>query len=114
VPKSAEWYAYIVSNANRTLYVGMAADLIRRVEQHKKGTFPNAFTRRYNFDRLVYFESSPTRSAAAKRERQIKSWPRARKVALIEAKNPDWRDLSVSWMCCDSRRQILSLRLRIK
>jgi len=47
-------YVYIVSNANRTLYTGMAFDVVRRVEQHKKGTFPNAFTKRYNFDRPVY------------------------------------------------------------
>jgi putative endonuclease len=90
-------YVYIISNANRTLYVGMTSDLVRRFEQHKRGTFENAFTRRYNFDRLVYFEGLSTRTAAAKRERQIKSWPRARKLALIESNNPDWRDLSVSW-----------------
>ena len=90
-------YVYIISNANRTLYVGLAWDLVRRCEQHKSGTFENAFTRRYNFDRLVYFETLPTRSAAAKREKQIKSWPRVRKVALIESMNAEWRDLSVSW-----------------
>src|SRR6266699_3278454 len=90
-------YVYIISNANRTLYVGLAWDLVRRVEQHKRDTFPNAFTRRYNFDRLVYFETLPTRQVAAKREKQIKSWPRARKLALILSMNPEWKDLSVSW-----------------
>jgi len=90
-------YVYIISNANRTLYVGLAWDLVRRVEQHKKGTFENAFTRRYNFDRLIYFETLPTRQAAAKREKQIKSWPRARKLELILVVNPTWRDMSVSW-----------------
>ena len=73
---------YIVSNANRTVYVGMTNDLARRVNQHKKGTFENALTKRYNFDRLVYFEEAPTRSAAAKREKQIKGWT-LKKVALI-------------------------------
>jgi putative endonuclease len=91
------WYVYIVSNANRTLYAGMAADLVTRVEQHKAGTYENAFTRRYNFDRLVYYEVTSGKFAAAKREHQIKSWPRGRKVALIESVNPEWRDLSVSW-----------------
>ena len=91
------WHVYIVSNANHTLYTGMAADLVKRIEQHRRGTYDNAFTRRYNFDRLVYFETVSDKFVAAKRERQIKSWPRARKIALIEAKNPEWRDLSVSW-----------------
>jgi putative endonuclease len=95
--RSADHYVYIISNANRTLYTGMAWDLVRRVEQHKKGTFENAFTRRYNFDRLVYFEMLPTRRVAAKREKQIKSWPRARKLELILSMNSEWRDLSVSW-----------------
>jgi putative endonuclease len=75
----------------------MTNDLIKRVDQHKRGTFENAFTRRYNFDRLVYFETLANRHAAAKRELQIKSWPRARKIALIESRNPEWHDLSVSW-----------------
>ena len=92
-----DWYVYIISNANHTLYVGMTNDLIRRVEQHKKGTYPNAFTRRYNFDKLVFFDAASSRAAAAKRERQIKGWTRAKKIALIDSSNPDWRDLSVSW-----------------
>ncbi len=90
-------YVYIVSNANRTAYVGMAYELVRRVDQHKKGTFDNAFTKRYNFDRLVYFEELATRSAAAKREKQIKGWTYAKKVALVESMNAEWKDLSVDW-----------------
>ena len=92
-----QWFVYIMSNASRTLYTGMSNDLMRRAEQHKKGTFDNAFTKRYNFDRLVYFEGLIDKYAAAKREKQIKSWPRARKLALIESMNPEWKDLSVSW-----------------
>ena len=95
--RNADYYVYIISNANRTLYVGMTSDLVRRVDQHKKGTFDNAFTKRYNFAKLVYFETLPNERAAAKREKQIKSWPRARKVALIESLNPSWRDLKISW-----------------
>src|SRR5262245_29676675 len=92
----AEWYVYIISNGNHSLYVGMTADLIRRVEQHKRGTYGNAFTRRYNFDRLVFFEIAPSRFAAATRERQLKGWIRSKKISLIESVNPDWRDLSLS------------------
>jgi putative endonuclease len=90
-------YVYIVSNRNRTVYVGMTSDLTRRVDQHKNGTFENAFTKRYNFDRLVYFEEAATGSAAAKREKQIKGWTYAKKVALIESVNPEWKDLCVDW-----------------
>jgi putative endonuclease len=81
------WYVYIISNANHTLYVGMTADLIRRVIQHSNGTFRNSFTRRYNFERLVFFEELPSRIAAARREKQLKGWKRDRKLALIEQSN---------------------------
>jgi putative endonuclease len=72
-------YVYIVSNANRTVYAGLTSDLVRRVDQHKKGTFENAFTKRYNFDRLVYFEELTNRTTAAKREKQIKGWTYAKR-----------------------------------
>ena len=75
---------------------------MRRVDQHKKGTFENAFTKRYNFDRLVYFEEAPTRSAAAKREKQIKGWTYGKKVALIESMNPEWQDLAADWFAPDA------------
>ena len=51
---------------------------------------------RYNFDRLVYFESLPFTKAAA-REKQIKAWTRAKRVALIQKNNPNWNDLSVDF-----------------
>jgi putative endonuclease len=91
------WWVYVMSNANRTLYVGMTSDVTRRVVQHKSGVYDNAFTKRYNFDKLVYFEEALTQTAAAKREKQIKGWIRAKKTALIESVNPDWRDLNVDW-----------------
>ena len=86
-----------MSNANRTLYIGMTSDINRRIVQHKTGTYDNAFTKRYNFDKLVYFEDALSKSAAAKRKRQIKGWTRAKKIALIETINPTWRDLNVDW-----------------
>lgn len=91
------WYVYIISNNAHTLYTGMTDDLPRRIYQHKTKTFRNAFTARYTFDRLVYFETLPTKNYAAKRERQIKSWSRAKRVALIQAENPNWIDLGKSW-----------------
>ncbi|HEY2322962.1 MAG TPA: GIY-YIG nuclease family protein [Thermoanaerobaculia bacterium] len=90
-------YVYIVSNNAHTLYTGMTDNLPRRVYQHKTKTFQNAFTARYTLDRLVYFETLRSERDAAKRERQIKSWTRAKRVALIQSQNPSWVDLSKSW-----------------
>ena len=92
-----DWYVYIVSNKVHTLYTGMTDNLPRRVEQHKNGTYPNAFTARYTFDRLVYYEPASDKKAAALREKRIKNWPRAKRVALIQAENPNWDDLSRRW-----------------
>src|SRR6059058_5128309 len=89
-----EWNVYIVSNRAHTLYTGMTDDLPRRVEQHKNHTYENAFTARYTFDRLVYYEPVTDQKAAARREKRIKNWPRAKRVALIQAENPNWNDLS--------------------
>ena len=91
------WYFYIISNANRTLYAGIAANLIARVEEHRRGAYPNGFTARYNFDRLVYFECLRSQQEAATREKQVKGWRRSRKMELILSMNPEWRDLTVDW-----------------
>ncbi|HEX7192749.1 MAG TPA: GIY-YIG nuclease family protein [Thermoanaerobaculia bacterium] len=92
-----DWYVYIISTNSHTLYTGLTDNLPRRLFQHKTKTFRNAFTARYTFDRLVYFETLESRREAAKRERQIKSWSRAKRVALIQTENPNWVDLSMSW-----------------
>ncbi|MSQ11412.1 MAG: GIY-YIG nuclease family protein [Dehalococcoidia bacterium] len=82
-----------MSNASKTLYVGVTNDLVRRVVGHKNKT-GSAFVRKYNVTRLVYYEQADDPSTAIKREEQIKGWLRARKLALIEAVNPAWDDLS--------------------
>ena len=87
-------YVYIVSNKSHRLYVGWTSDLLARVHEHKTRAYPNGFTARYNFDRLVWFEVVESQEAALIRERKIKHWPRAKKVALIQEKNPNWLDLS--------------------
>ena len=87
-------YVYIISNKSHTLYVGIATDLLSRFEEHRPGVYLDAFTARYHFDRLVYFEVAPDLKAAAKREKQIKGWRREKKVALIQSMNPNWNDLS--------------------
>lgn len=90
-------FTYIMSNKSHTLYVGATRNLIDRVREHKQKVYPNAFTARYNFDRLVWYESWPAFEEAEAREQAIKMWSRARKVALIQAENPNWLDLSERW-----------------
>ena len=87
------WFVYIISNNAHTLYTGMTNDLPNRIAEHKNKTYENAFTARYTFDRLVYFEALESKSAAAKRERQIKAWSRAKRVGLIQSINLNWIDL---------------------
>jgi putative endonuclease len=87
------YYVYIVTNRSRTLYTGVTNNLVRRAWQHKKKLLPG-FTRAYNIDRLVYYESFGDMRAAIQREKQIKGWLRAKKIALIESENPQWLDLT--------------------
>ena len=70
----------------------MTGDLARRVQEHRQGKVPG-FTKRYNVHRLVYFEHTHHVAAAIAREKQIKGWVRAKKVALIESVNAGWVDL---------------------
>ena len=93
--RRSDAFVYIMSNKSHRLYVGSTVDLVSRVREHKERTYPNAFTARYNFDRLVYLEALITFVEAIRRERQIKGWSRAKRVALIQRDNPNWRDLSV-------------------
>jgi predicted GIY-YIG superfamily endonuclease len=84
---------YIMASArNGTLYAGVTSTLAARVHQHREGVLPG-FTRRYGCKLLVWYELHETMPAAIAREKQIKGGSRADKLALIEAMNPDWRDL---------------------
>jgi putative endonuclease len=84
--------AYIVASRRRIIYVGVTSDLKRRIAQHKAKLVPG-FTATYNANSLVWFEMYDEPLLAIAREKQIKRWLRARKVRLIEAGNPEWRDL---------------------
>ena len=88
-------FVYMVSNRSQRIYVGATTDLPGRVREHKTGAYPNGFTARYKFDRLVYYEVTDGYSAALQREKTIKGWTRKRKVALIQDRNPNWLDLPV-------------------
>jgi len=87
-------YVYILSNKSHTIYLGSTGDLLLRVRQHKEKRFKKAFTARYRFTRLVYFEVMPDVPTAEAREFEIKGWTRAKKVALIQSINPRWADLT--------------------
>ncbi len=86
-------YVYILaSRRNGTLYVGMTNDLARRAWEHREGV-AEGFTKRYGVHKLVYYEEFDDVRHALQREKNIKDWPRAWKLALIEKDNPDWLDL---------------------
>ncbi len=92
-----QYFVYILTNRWRNvLYIGVTNSLERRVWQHKNKAVPG-FTKTYNCDRLVYFETYDEIDQAIAREKQIKGWVRAKKNALIEAQNPSWKDLAAEW-----------------
>ena len=98
MPSIKSYCVYIMANARfTTLYVGVTNDLFRRTLEHRRRTDRRSFTARYNVTRLVYFEETGDVEAAIAREKQIKSWSRARKEALIDASNPAHADLAADW-----------------
>jgi putative endonuclease len=90
------YYVYILGSKSGTLYTGVTSNLFRRVNEHKKHIFAG-FTREYNVNQLLYYEKYGTPEEAIKREKQIKSWRREKKIKLIDIKNPSWNDLAESW-----------------
>jgi putative endonuclease len=82
----------LASRRNGTLYVGVAADLARRVWQHRIGEI-KGFAKDYQAEKLVFAEFHETMADAILREKRIKKWRRAWKLELIERENPQWRDL---------------------
>jgi putative endonuclease len=87
------YYVYIMTNRSKTLYTGVTNNLQRRVYEHKHHLIAG-FTSTYLLTRLVYVEETSDVNAAIAREKHIKGWVRAKKMALIKSINPDWRDLS--------------------
>jgi len=87
------YYVYIMTNKyNTVLYTGVTNDLIRRVYEHKN-KLVEGFTAKYNLTKLVYYEIFNDVKEAINREKQIKGWKREKKENLINAFNPDWKDL---------------------
>jgi len=87
-----QFWVYILSNRSHILYIGVTNNLRKRVADHRKLT-PGAFTARYQVTRLVYCETFQYINNALTREKTLKHWTRAQKIALIESTNPTWEEL---------------------
>jgi len=88
-----EYYIYLLTNKGlNVVYTGVTSNLIRRVYEHKN-KMVDGFTKKYNVDRLIYFETYSEITDAIQREKQIKGWIRKKKDELINQMNPEWRDL---------------------
>ena len=93
---SRSYFIYMLASDSGVLYTGVTNDLHRRVHQHRTGD-PGSFTSRYRVYKLVWWELAREPRAAIAREKDIKSWSRRKRVALIEAENPGWQDLAADW-----------------
>lgn len=90
-------YVYILTNPTRTvLYIGVTNDLTRRIFEHSEGRGNvEKFTGKYQADLLIYFEICADAPQAIAREKQLKGWTRAKKTALINGFNPDWKEIDL-------------------
>ncbi len=88
------YFVYILSNwDDSVLYIGVTSNLPRRLYEHRNG-LADGFTKKYNVHKLVYYEHTNDVYSALSREKQLKKWSRAKKIALIQWLNPQWLDLS--------------------
>ncbi|HYN16408.1 MAG TPA: GIY-YIG nuclease family protein [Terriglobales bacterium] len=90
------YYVYIMASRSLNLYTGITNSLYRRALEHKCGEV-EGFTKKYRIERLVYYETFRYVGNAIRREKQIKSWTRAKRLALIKSTNPTWQDLAEDW-----------------
>ena len=86
----------MASKRNGTLYTGVTSSLLHRAWQHREGLI-DGFSKQYGCKLIVWYELHATMPDAIAREKQIKGWSRAKKLALIEEDNPEWKDLAGSW-----------------
>ena len=86
-------YVYIITNkTNRVLYTGVTSNLSKRIYEHIN-KFVEGFSKKYHLTKLVYYEICDSIEVAIRREKQIKGWLRAKKIVLIQDRNPKWKDL---------------------
>jgi len=94
---SGRYYVYLLTNwNNKVIYVGVTNDLERRVYEHKNKLM-GGFTKKYNLNKVVYFEETNDVQGAIAREKEIKRWRREKKNQLVSKLNPKWEDLSLKW-----------------
>lgn len=90
------YYVYILTNWNKkVMYIGMTNNLERRVYEHKNKLI-DGFTKKYNVNKLVYYEISNSSISAIVREKEIKKWRREKKNKLVESKNPEWKEIDIN------------------
>jgi putative endonuclease len=90
------YYVYIMASRSLTLYTGVTGNVYHRALQHMTGEI-EGFTKKYRINRLVYYETFKYVNNALAREKQIKAWTRAKRLALIKTMNPAWQDLAEDW-----------------
>ena len=94
--REKRYYVYLMASRSLNLYTGTTDDICRRALEHKTGEI-EGFTKRYNINRLVYYETFKYVNNAIAHEKQIKAWTRAKRIALIKGQNPTWQDLAGGW-----------------
>jgi putative endonuclease len=94
--RERRYYTYIMASRSRVLYTGITNDIVVRSRQHKSRQ-ADGFTASHRCTRLVWYQVFNSPSAAIAREKQVKSWRRAKRIALIEENNLGWHDLSEGW-----------------
>jgi putative endonuclease len=93
--KSNSYYVYLITNKNNsTIYTGVTNDLVRRIYEYKH-RLADGFTKRYNVDKLVYYETTEDVESAISREKQLKAGSRQKKIDLINRDNPEWNELEL-------------------
>ncbi len=93
-----KYFVYILTNwNNKVIYVGVTNNLIRRTYEHKNKLL-EGFTKKYNLDKLVYYEEYSDIRLAISREKELKKWRREKKNKLVESMNKKWKDLSKDFM----------------
>jgi putative endonuclease len=94
--REKHYYVYIMASRSLNLYTGVTNSIYQRALQHKSGEI-DGFTNKYNINRLVYYEMFEHIGNAIAREKQVKAWTRAKRLALIKSTNPTWQDLAEGW-----------------
>lgn len=88
----------MTNKLNTVLHTGVTSDLVKRVHEHKQ-KLVEGFTKKYNINKLIYYEEFAEIMEAITREKQIKGWIRKKKIRLIESMNPQWKDLYEEVLC---------------